>query len=73
MVRKMDTDGSGVISGAKFAAHFNRTLPEDAAEFDVIMSQFLDVALLCRGRKQTCGKLQEKAATSKHDQAAGII
>eukprot|EP00656_Telonema_subtile_P041217 TRINITY_DN4634_c0_g1_i2.p1 TRINITY_DN4634_c0_g1~~TRINITY_DN4634_c0_g1_i2.p1 ORF type:complete len:476 (+),score=126.26 TRINITY_DN4634_c0_g1_i2:391-1818(+) len=51
LVRKMDTNGDGLINASEFVQHFEATLPKDPEEFAVAIEQFMEVARSCRARK----------------------
>ena len=53
LVNKIDADHDGIISASEFSEHFEQALPKEAKEFDVIMSQFMEVAKAVRARKQS--------------------
>ena len=52
LVNKIDANHDGIISASEFSEHFEQALPKEAKEFDVIISQFMEVAKAVRARKQ---------------------
>jgi hypothetical protein len=65
LVHKMDANKDGVISGPEFAKHFDVALPKDQNEFDMIITQFLEVAKTCRLSKQQKRAEREKQLEQK--------
>lgn len=55
LIKQMDTNGDGLISGDEFCQHFDKALPSDTVEFQLIIGQFKEVAEACRARKQRGG------------------
>ena len=47
LVQKMDANGDGLISASEFSEHFEQALPSPSSEFNVILRQFMQVALVC--------------------------
>merc|ERR1712166_388431 len=46
LVQKMDANGDGLISASEFSEHFEQALPSPSSEFNVILRQFMQVALV---------------------------
>jgi len=65
LMRTMDVNGDGEISGSEFTLHFDNHLPQDAEQFDIIIEQFLMVARACRADK--VDRRQEDAARRQRD------
>ena len=52
LITKMDANGDGVIQGSEFAEHFEKALPADKVKFEQIVKEFMEVAKMCRDKKQ---------------------
>merc|ERR1711865_642272 len=52
LVKKMDTDGDGLIGKSEFVHYFSESLPREKALFEAVIQQFLEVAEAVRKRKQ---------------------
>ena len=70
LVKKMDSNGDGVVCKEEFAAYFEVALPQDAAEFDELLERFMSVAQLFQ-REQL--KLRRNSREQKLLEAFGVV
>ena len=65
LVRRMDSNGDGDISGTEFVDYFEEALTTDAAEFAATIEQFMEVARACRATKQEDRKKKKAHTTAE--------
>ena len=69
LVKKMDVNGDGLISGAEFAEFFEQSLPTDATKFEVVIKQFMNVAQNCSAKKQQTATVSSRPWNSFNNEA----
>ena len=75
LLKELDVTGDGHVETTEFVEYFNKALPQDSAEFNTVVGQFMEVAAYCTTSAEEAPKQAEprkRAETIAHPGAATV-
>ena len=66
LLKELDVTGDGHVETTEFVEYFNKALPQDSAEFNTVVGQFMQVAAYCAtsATQDKVSELEAEAADS---------